>query len=186
MNKLFMICFSVLLFAGIMKTEAAGNKLMTIGAEVGVQVPTGNFGDIGGTGYGINANYSYYFQSNFSVNFSLGYYKWGTKTDFQGVDITFSDVPFLGGIQYIFKGSDFHPYIGLEIGFHFTSTNYDYVVTGFGLNKSDSDTRFGFSPIVGIIFPASKEMDIRANLKYNVIDNGNHFGINAGIIYYLK
>ena len=187
MKTLFFTILTVCIIFCSTGLSAKNSSQMALSGQLGLQIPTGDFGDIASTGFSFQGIFSYYFNKDVALNFTLGYYGWGTKSSGDYYETTFHDIPLLAGITYKFDLKDFDIFIGGDIGLHFSGTK---TTLGYGGGSvTNSNTDFGFSPLAGVLIPIAKDLDIRADLKYNFIfgDKTNtFFGINAGITYFFK
>lgn len=177
------IAMMLLAFAliGVYQSNAQKHIVMPmyLGGEVGINVPMGDFGDAANLGFGGDAFFNYYFTPQVLLNASFGFFTWGS--DVEGV--TFTNLPLMAGVLYEFNAKGFTPYVGAEIGLNFFSGKYS---SGFGQTFSSSKTKFGFAPTFGIVAPMSPDMDFRANLKFNVVEDANSFCICAGLRWKLQ
>ncbi|MCX7908908.1 MAG: porin family protein [Ignavibacteria bacterium] len=150
-----------------------------LGAEIGLGIPTGDFGDVVNTGYGLNGVFSYFLQSDLLLTGTIGY--WSFKKEEGGVDFTFNTIPFNAGIQYRFGQVQFIPFIGAETFLFFNSAKVSYL----GYSESDSETKFGFVPLVGFAYKISPTMELRGTFKYTIIftegENTTFIGILFGL-----
>lgn len=178
---LFSIC--ILIFtASELDAQKKGQGRMFLGGEAGISVPMGDFGDAVNMGFGLNALFHYFVIPNLAINTSLGYWTWGYDGD---VDGSLTDIPWFFGAFYEFYGDGFNPIIGADLGLHFLSGS-DVEYQGITIYKGDSDTKFGFSPYAGAAIPISDGWDFRGILKFNIVEDGNHFNIQFGVRKALK
>jgi hypothetical protein len=180
MKRLLTVIMFTFLFVGLVNSNAqkrvvAVQSPMYIGAEAGLSIPMGDFGDAADMGFGASGIFQYYFTPDVALHATLGYYYYSTKVS----GLSASDIPLTAGIIYELNKGGMIPYIGALIGFHFVSASYKDAY--YGQTYTSSDTKFGFSPIFGLIFPMSPTMDFHANAKLNIVSDWNSFGIYAGL-----
>lgn len=167
MNVLKLTAVLVIALAILLPQESFSQKeKMTLGGDIGLAMPTGDFGDGANTGFGVNGVFSYFINPQLIVTGNLGYWSFSAKESSSAYSVTFSTIPVLGGIQYRFNTSKFQPFVSAETLMFFNSVKVS--VSGYG-SESRSETEFGFVPGVGAAFPVSPTMEIRAMLKYNII-----------------
>ncbi len=156
---------------------------MQIGGDVGLGIPTGDFSDGANTGFGINGVWTYFFQPDLALTGSIGYWSFGAKGSNEVAKATFSTIPLNAGIQYRFSASGFKPFIGAETFLFFNSVSVEYL----GYKSSDSETKFGFVPLVGGAFKIAPNMEFRVTLKYTIIftsgSNTTYLNLLGGIHY---
>ncbi|MDR1679558.1 MAG: porin family protein [Prevotellaceae bacterium] len=166
-------------------TAVSVNAQWKVGANLGLQVPTGTFGDVSGTGFGLAANGEYLATENIGIGAQLGYYSFGEKESGSG---SWSIVPITVTGKYYFMTEGLKPYAGLDLGFY--SLSYEVDLGILGANVSTSETKFGLAPVVGLQYDFSDNWALDANLKYNYIttsgDAVTSFGINVGVVYSIK
>lgn len=167
MKKFFFVLALITLsvfYNGYAQRGKAFSK-MQIGGDIGLGIPTGDFADGANTGFGINGVWTYFFQPELALTGSIGYWSFGAKGSSDIAKATFSTIPLNVGIQYRFSASGFKPYIGAETFLFFNSTSVEYL----GYKSSDSETKFGFVPLVGGAFQIAPNMEFRVTLKYTII-----------------
>ena len=175
MKKILLVAAMLLIF-GIAQAQ------INVGATIGVQIPTGNFGDGYKTGFGINAVGKYMLNENMAVGLNLGYSRFGTGV----TDFSSSMIPITGLFEYHFGTENIKPYIGADLGL------YDYMVKIKFLGESSSDSKifFGFAPTAGVLYGLNDNLSLCANLKYNYVtsegDAATWLGINVGVVYKIK
>ncbi|ROL60579.1 hypothetical protein D9V87_00745 [Bacteroidetes/Chlorobi group bacterium MS-B_bin-24] len=158
---------------------------MTIGGEIGLGIPTGDFSDGANTGFGLNGVFSYFIQPDLAITGSLGYWSFGAKGSNEVAKATFSTIPLNAGIQYRFPASGFYPFIGAETFLFFNSVSVEYL----GYKSSDSETNFGFVPLVGGAFKIAPNLELRVSLKYTIIftsgSNTTYLNLLGGIHFFI-
>lgn len=175
------IPFIVLLIFAFSTTSYSQSGKMAIGANLTIDFPMGDFGDVANTGFGGMGYFYYGLNNNIDLTGSIGYITFGSDND----NLDFSDVPFLVGARYYFKRAEFTPYASGELGLHFTSFEYEAPsFFGFGGGtQSTSDTEFGASIGGGFLYMLNKNLDLDVNAKFHLVSDANQFTIQAGIRY---
>jgi opacity protein-like surface antigen len=183
MKKFFVLIVAFLVFI-VFNSQAQFN----VGATIGLQIPTGTMGDVLKTGFGFDLLGKYMLNENVAVGVDIGWSRYGI--DMSGYDVpsgydvsgSGSYVPITGLIEYHFVTGKVQPFVGADLGLYIAKAT----VKVQGVSVSDSQTNFGFAPVVGIQYDIKDNMAFTANLKYNYIladgDDDKYIGINAGII----
>lgn len=180
MKRLLTVILFAFLFVGLVDSYAqkrvvsVAQNPMYIGGEAGLSIPMGNFGDLANLGFGVSGVFQYYFTPEVALDATLGYFYY--STDASGA--SFSDVPLMAGIIYELNKGNVVPYIGALIGFHFASFTAKDI---YGFSYNASETKFGFTPLFGIILPMSPTMDLNLNAKFNIATDWNSFGLYGGL-----
>jgi hypothetical protein len=167
----------VLIFAFLCIIVFNAQAQIDVGATIGLQIPTGSFGDGVKTGFGFNLVGKYNLNSNIALGLNLGDQFFGIKDDG-----SFSVVPITGLFEYHFGTGKLKPYLGADLGL--------YIETAKEGSFKSTKTYFGFAPVGGILYGINEKLSFCANLKFtDVLSEGESttwFGINAGIIYKIK
>lgn len=185
MKKLLSV-LSLLVLVTMFTGTYAQNK-MGLSVQAGVFLPTGDFGDGAGTGFGGTATFVYDVSPMFQVTGSAGYATWGPKESLpSGYDYSFSSVPVLVGGRYSFGKDNFMPYVLAELGLHFLSSSVEDPFFG---KRSESSTKFGFAPGVGFVYKFNPKVGLDVNVKYDIIStegsSTTYVGVNAGVLFAL-
>lgn len=186
MKKVLSVLTLLVLLTMVTGVASAQNK-MGISVQAGVFLPTGDFGDGAGTGFGGTGTFLYDVSPMFQVTGSVGYAKWGPKEDLpSGYDYSLSTVPVLVGGRYSFGKDNFMPYVLAELGLHFLSSTVEDPFFG---KRSDSSTKFGFAPGVGFVYKFNPKVGLDVNVKYDIIStegsSTTYVGVNAGVSFAL-
>lgn len=191
MKKLLFVLFVLLTFA--VTTNAQVGK-MTVGGNLVLALPMGDFGDAYSMGFGGTATFTYRVIPNLDLTGTLGYLSWGY--DVENLDGSLGSVPFLVGGRYYFNAGGFKPYVSAELGLHFTSSSVDipsFNVGGFsfgGGEQSASSTDFGFGFGGGVQFPVADKISVDGTLQYNMIategSSSGYISVEAGVAYSLN
>lgn len=158
---------------------------MRIGGDVGIGLPTGDFGDAANMGFGLTGSFHYYIQPNLILGGTLGYYTFGgTEREYFGETYDgpdFNIIPIMGLINYKFGTTGMIPFIGAELGF-----------VSFGVSmesESDSEMYFGINILGGIEQKINDKLSWRATAKYNVImtdgSNATFLSVSGGLYFKL-
>lgn len=185
--KKFLIIFVVLILS-ISVNSYAGQEGDVAGiGNLGLAVPTGDFGDKANTGFGVHFYGMYYVIDNLAINVGLGYYRWSgdIDSDITNYDINYWNIPVhVGGIYEIrIPRQAFMFYAGLDLGLNFFTAEIDYE-SEFLEEGSDSETDFSLMPKIGVFYPFSKNLSFDGNIKINVLDERNHVIIGVGVKYF--
>ncbi|MBK7712184.1 MAG: outer membrane beta-barrel protein [Bacteroidales bacterium] len=182
--------FLIVLFVGLIVSNVQAQ--LNFGATVGLQLPTGDMGDVLKTGFGLDLLGKYMVNDNLAVGVDVGWSRFGIDMsgyDLSGVDAKGSGsyVPITALLEYHFGTGKVRPFLGANVGLYTAKVK----VTVQGMSVSDSQTNFGFAPVGGIEYDIQDNLAFTANLKYNYILTGDdvndaYIGINVGIIYKLN
>ena len=150
-----------------------GYSQASVGLEVGI--PLGDFGDASNVGFGASFRYDGSIQDKLSWTATGGYSSFGLKGTGGGYTGHTSMIPIMGGVKYYFQESDKGVYTGADLGLVFVSVSVD--LSGYG-SSSASETRFGFSPVLGY---RMGKFDVAA--RYHVVSDFNNFGIRLAYVF---
>ncbi len=176
------ILFSVNSFAQTHEREPQ----MRLTLQIGVQAPTGDFGNQASTGFGLNGTFEYWQESPLAFTGSIGYNRFGAAGDLPNDwDYSLSDIPILLGVRYYLARGDFHPYLGAELGIHILTSSLTRVQDNKTISVDETNSKFGLDPLFGFRYHLSQSTDLDFNIKYNIITteggNTNYLGVNGGI-----
>jgi len=156
----------------------------SVGLHAVVALPIGSFGDVAGTGFGVQGVYEIGFGNNLVGVVKIGYIKWGGK-DFGDYSYGYSAVPVIAGVKYFFKpGSGF--YVTTAVGLHFFSVNTDIPtitiggITVGGGSVSASTTNFTFSAGAGYQVPLNQKFSLDLGADFNLISDSNYITVHVG------
>jgi outer membrane protein W len=177
----------VLIFAFLCIIVFNAQAQIDVGATIGLQIPTGSFGDGAKTGFGINLVGKYNLNSNIALGLNLGDQFFGMKdTGISGLSASASIVPITGLFEYHFGSGKVKPYLGADLGLYIVTAKAKYQ----GQTSSSTKTYFGFAPVGGILYGINEKLSFCANLKYtdvlSEVDSTTWLGINVGIIYKIE
>jgi opacity protein-like surface antigen len=138
-----------------------------ISAMGGLTFPTGDFGDVYGTGFGLKGVFQYPLNPTISITGTTGLMRWSDSLVFLGesLETSITTIPVLGGVRLFFAAGDIAPYANGEIGFHILTSK----VSGFGESESDSNIEFGFGFGGGLLYALTSTLFLDANLQFNSI-----------------
>jgi len=171
MKKLMTFFLAILLIAGF---SGKVNAQIGIGANAGIAMPMGDFGDVYDMGFGGSAYGQYSLSETMTIGLNIGYYSFGGKVS---SDFSWSYVPVVADFKYILSTENFKPYVGLGLGFY----NATSKVNMLGVSLSASENKIGFAPMAG--FWMGEGFKWGANLSYNIVSDASYLGINVGIVY---
>lgn len=182
-QSLFALLILLALFTGVVSAQSR----MGLSVQAGAFLPTGDFSDGAGTGFGGTATLFYDVSPMFQLTGSAGYATWGPKESLpSGYDYSLSTVPVLVGGRYSFGKDNFMPYLLAELGVHFLSSTVEDPFFG---KRTDSSTKFGFAPGVGFVYKFNPKVGLDVNVKYDLIStegsSTTYLGINAGVLFAL-
>ncbi len=173
------IFIALILFAPVWQTQAQDQG---ISAQVALGIPTGDMGDGYGMGFGLVGTYVHKLGDQLYGTGSLGYKYFGMSD----LDGSFSTIPLLVGVRYLFSDEGVKPYAGAEIGLHFWSASVEIDLYTFGnYDVSSSGTDFGFTPYAGVYIPAGN-LIIDLSLRYDIeMGEGDltWLGISGGVLF---
>jgi len=145
-------------------------KMWLVGIMADVTFPMGDLGDAWSTAFSGHAMIGYMIARSILINLSFGYVKFSEKESIEGVDNSFSWIPFLLSANYIFNpGKKFMPFIGFALGLYFISSSFSYNIPGGTFDESATDTKFGIAPRAGALVLISAAAMISIALEYNMI-----------------
>jgi len=158
-----------------------------LGIDAGVQLPMGDFGKEANMGFGGELNAKYMIKDNIGVGVGVGYYTFGIKQEILDYDGATkgnaSIIPLVGKFSYAFGQNAFKPYIGADLGLYMLGTHEE----AEGEKYSDSLSKFGFAPVIGIEYAFTKNLGLDVNAKYHYILTDSKattsLGINVGIVF---
>lgn len=176
----------------------AQNK-MTIGGNIGLYLPMGDWGDAAGTGFGILPQFEYTMNENINLVGNIGYVSWGGESIempvFDPVNWTYTtetweysyhNIPIMFGAKYYLGKGGIKPYGMANISLNM----FGYSVDANGETDSDSETYFGFGFGGGFEKPLNEKMSLDVAGTFESIasegSSANDLVIKAGIKYNLK
>lgn len=189
-HLLAIILVAVMVFGIDYSSEAqktiSKESQISIGGQLGIALPMGDFGDIANTGFGFQGLFGYALAPSIDFRATLGYFTFGGKDDIEDmVDYSISDIPILVGITYKLGTLGLTPYVGAELGIHNLTVKYKVL----GYNYDASESKFGFGLFGGVMYPVNQQISIIGDVKFTYISTEgsatNHIGINAGVMYNL-
>jgi len=189
---------AALLFIVLFTSSSLFAQGMGAGVQGGVALPMGDFGDMVSTGFGGQGNFVFNVNKNLGITGSIGYYTFGTNSDFDIIlkDYSFSTIPVLVGARYCFTQKNFKPYVAAELGMFFSSFSYTYasewsifLESESDQEVSDSGSDFGYVFGAGFMLPIGKKADLDVSVKYNTISSDgtslNYITIVVGAMFAL-
>ena len=145
-------------------------KMWLVGIMADVTFPMGDLGNAWSTAFSGHAMIGYMVARSILINLSVGFVKFSEKESVEGVDNSFSWIPFLLSANYIFNpGKKFMPFIGFALGLYLISSSFSYKILGGTFDESATDTEFGIAPRAGALVLISAAAMISIILEYNMI-----------------
>lgn len=146
-----------------------------IGANLGLNMATGDFGDVASTGFFGGATGTMMVNEQFGIGGDINFHSFGVADEFEedlaaglgtSVDVSLSAIQITPHGKFFFSTSgDFKPYGKLGIGFYNTKAKIE---SSLG-SSDDSETNLGFNLGVGGLFKASDKMAYGVELLYHSI-----------------
>ena len=160
--------------------------LFLIGLALDVTFPLGDLGDFWSTGFSAHAMLAYMITRSILLNFSIGYIRFGEKESIEGFDQSYSWIPILLGLNYIFnQGQNFRPFIGLALGYYLIRLSFSFNSDEQSFNNEE----FGIAPRIGVYFFVSAAILLSLTAEYNLIftegSSTTAFGILFSIMFAL-
>jgi len=174
-----MVLAAALVFLTIQTAPAQVNGY---GARGVLALPSGDFSDVAGTGFGAIGMVLYGFSENLNFSGSVGYIAFSGKENTffnsSGYKYNYALVPITTGARYYFGGTESKTrfYAGGELGYFIYSVSVDTPEGGSAVTGVSSTGKFGLTPQVGVELGI---LDIRA--AYSLADF-NYIGIEVGVI----
>jgi opacity protein-like surface antigen len=163
-------------------------KMWLIGIFADATLPLGDLGDSWSTGFSAHAMVGYMIARSILLNIAIGYTSFSEKESQEGYDNSFSWIPLLVGLNYVFNpGKKFMPFIGLALGLYFVSSSYSFTYTIFDetqtINGDASSTEFGIAPRLGAYYLVSAALLLSLTAEYNLIFSEGSSTSALGILF---
>lgn len=175
-----LLLFAALVCAGtgLLPSGAAAQK-KAISAQVTVGLPTGDFGELVKTGWGVQGAYLYELHRNLIVGGGLGF-KYFRHAK---LDAGFYTVPLMGDFRWHMPVGATRLYLGAEFGIHLVTV--EEAVTS-SRTRTIRETDFGISPLFGALVPVGgTHLDL--TVRYDFIGtsgpDATWIGLNAGVLF---
>ena len=164
--------------------------LFLIGLAFDVAFPLGDLGDFYSTGFSAHAMVAYMIARSILLNLSVGYVSFSEKESIENFDQSFSWIPILLGLNYVFNpGQNFRPFIGLAFGLYLLRSSFSGSIFGVSFDESVTNTEFGIAPRIGAYFLVSAAILLSLTAEYNLIfteeSSTTAFGILFSIMFAL-
>lgn len=193
MKRLLTVTFILILISSF---AFAQEGKMTLGFGGELALPSGDFGDFAGTGFGGTANFLYHMNDQVAISGTAGYITWGGKSLDLGLlgkwEYSYSAIPILAGGRYYFSAGDSRLYGSAEIGFYmfsFTVTVPSYTFFGVtvpGGETTESESEFVIAPGLGYELKIGDKLNLDLTGKYIMIKDANNIGVRVGINYQIN
>ncbi len=170
-------------------TASAKEGSASLSVQACIAVPTGDFGDAFGTGFGGGVTLLYEFRKSIWLTGHFAYTTYGPKEKLpEGVSARFNIIPLNVGIRFGLSEKKTIPYIGGDIGVFFESGYVKGEVLGQKIDVRSSTSDFGIAPMFGLIIPVGS-VSLDLNAKYNVIFSEDvsttYLAVNLGLNFVL-
>ena len=160
-----------------------------LGASGGVLIPTGDYKDVGNTGFGAGVDVDYVLSPSGSIGVKLAYNRNDFSDEFKQALADTTGVPIDGhftimhygvhGRLFLSPESKTRPFITIGGGFY----NFKVTAEAFGSFGSDSETKGGINGGVGLLFDAGSSAHVAIQGTYHDIftsESSTQY-INAGV-----
>jgi hypothetical protein len=182
------IVLALLMVAVPVFAQGPSQWSLGVGAEGGL--PTGDFNNVSSFGIGgmVFAGYNG-FDPAFQMTLSSGYVKFSGKDYPDGlggtVNTSYSVIPIIVGGKYYFMPGDTRVYGQVNVGLYLLNASASGSFSG-----STSETKFGFSPVLGAQFKAGDKMAVDVHANYtNIMTDGSstsYIGFGIGLVFDLQ
>lgn len=168
-------------------TNPAGNeflKMWFVGLLADATIPTGDVGDSWSTGFSAHAMLGYMIARSLLLNVSAGYVTFSEKESIQGLDRSYSWIPVVLGLNYVFNpGKKFMPFLGIALGMYFISYSITQTIFGQTYDFSSSDSEFGIIPRLGAYYLVSAAILLSLSAEYNLIFTSGSTTSAIGVLF---
>ena len=172
-------------------TNPASNEFLNmwfIGILADATLPFGDFGDFASTGFSAHAMFCYMIARSLLLNLSVGYITFSEKESIEGFDNSWSWIPVLLGLNYVFNpGRKFMPFIGFGVGLYLLRFSFTQTFTILGqtqtISGDGSNTEFGIAPRLGAYFLISAAILLSFSAEYNMIFTSGSTTSALGILF---
>lgn len=182
--KRFLVIFAIFTLVLVSSNEVEANNI-SVGGDIGLALPVGDFSDAAGLGFGIDAKAIFPLNPDIAIGASLGYYTWAEKVDGFG----YSNIPITGTFMYFLSPGPTRFYIGGDLSINMLTATVD-LGGFFGGSVSSTDTYLGFAPVVGVVAPIGDNLNITGTAKYNIIFSSgsslSFISLRAGVMFVLQ
>lgn len=181
------LSLSVFFILTIISTFAfAQEGKMTLGFGGELSLPSGDFGDVAGTGFGGTANFLYHVSDQLAISGTAGYIMWGGKSldlGFWGKwEYSYSAIPILAGGRYYFSTGDSRLYGSAEVGLYM----FSFTLKVPGRETTESESEFVIAPGIGYEMKIGDKLNLDLMGKYIIISDMNNIGVRVGINYQIN
>jgi outer membrane protein W len=167
----------ITLLAAIVLFAFGANAQIKVVAGGALALPTGDWGKMFKTSYGINVGAKYTLTDQIAAGVNIGYLMYQFKEDAGGE--TFTSIPVTVTGTYYLATEGFKPYVGADLGYYLFRSKYD--------GETYKTKYIGFAPTVGFEYSFSDKIGVDVNAKYNYVSTpgkaATYLGINFGLIY---
>ncbi len=180
-RSLLLVAAAVVFVFGFYANNAKAGTL-TLGGNIPVDIPIGDFGDGAGIGIGFLASGEYSFTDMIGATLELGYIHHLEKNY-----ITQGQVPIMLGSKFRFGSEALVPYAEVQLGLIHHMVTVD--LPGWG-SASDSDDNFAIAFGGGVMYYFSRELGLNVGARFMSSDvsyfsDTMQIMLNVGVVYSL-
>ncbi len=157
-------------------SHAAGST--SFGINVGVNLPTGDFGDIASLGYFGGVTGTMMINDQFGIGGDINFHSFGVNNDYEealavlageSVDVSWSAIQVTPHAKFLFsKGGDFIPYARVGLGIYNTKFKIETATSG---DSEESSSDFGYNLGIGGMKKLGDKMAMGVELLYHSISS---------------
>lgn len=173
--------FTLFLMAGITPGVFAKQGDVTVEGFVGIGTGPDDEEIDFGTGVGGGAGFGYEVVDNLQLRADLSFFKWKsdelslTDPDFGTLKVTedLRNIPiFLGGRYFFPVAPRFRPFVELGVSVNLLKVKADVELFGTSVSVSESATKIGVVPGVGVELMVTPQLGLGVDLRYYLIGKG--------------
>jgi len=155
-----------------------------IGLMADATLPFGDFGDAVSTGFSAHVMFGYMIARSLLLNLSVGYVTFSEKESYEGWDQSYSWIPVLLGLNYVFNpGKKFMPFIGFGVGLYLLRASFSGSFYGETFDETVTNEEFGIAPRLGAYYLVSAAILLSLTAEYNMIFTSESTTSALGILF---
>ncbi len=171
MRKIVFAMAALLLFSG--SALALDMEAKSFYAHGVFSLPTGDFGDFAGNGFGGGVGVKVPHSEQINFRGEVGYIMFGGQ-DFGAHSYSYSMIPILALAEYHFAYDN--PLYGLGgVGLYMMRWNWEGEILGIAFDESSSSSEFGFA--FGGGYGVNEKINIEG--RFNIISNSNQVTVSG-------